>query len=356
VVLKAVVFVEGERRDPKRPGAAFARRATAPVRPLFPLANRPFLFHILDSLEAAGITAAALVVGPDAEAGLSAAVEAGAGSGLALEWLELDDELGLADALRRAEPFLAGDPFLLHMGDSLGGEGLESLLADAAPGPRDAMLMLEPGAPPSSGSVVPLVENGVDDVGPAAMSALTGLAILGPEAPRAAGSLDRRMNLDHELMTTIGRLVSAGGRARKLVTERCWRFRNQPDPEVDANRFVLDGLGCASAGYTEAAQGKALIHESARVESTIVRGPAIIGPEAHLSHAYVGPYTSIGSGAVVEVAEVECSVILANATISHLERRLEDSVVGPGARVVHDFRIPRALRVNVGDGATIALS
>jgi glucose-1-phosphate thymidylyltransferase len=58
----------------------------------------------------------------------------------------------------------------------------------------------------------------------------------------------------------------------------------------------------------------------------------------------------------IENAEVEHSIILPGASIQHLGGRLEGSIIGPGARVFRDFRLPRALRLNVGEGAEVALS
>ena len=79
-------------------------------------------------------------------------------------------------------------------------------------------------------------------------------------------------------------------------------------------------------------------------------------PDAEISDAYIGPYSSIGAKVVIENAEVEHSIILPGASIKHLGGRLEASVVGPGARIFRDFRLPRALRLNVGEGAEIALT
>jgi hypothetical protein len=59
---------------------------------------------------------------------------------------------------------------------------------------------------------------------------------------------------------------------------------------------------------------------------------------------------------VIENAEVEHSIILPGASIRHLGGRLEASVVGPRARIFRDFRLPRAYRVNVGEGAEIAIT
>ncbi len=86
-----------------------------------------------------------------------------------------------------------------------------------------------------------------------------------------------------------------------------------------------------------------------------MRGPAVIGAGVRLRDAYVGPYTSIGHDVVIEGAEVEHSIVMPEASIRHLGDRLEASVIGPHARVFRDFRLPRALRLNVGRGAEVSL-
>ena len=43
------------------------------------------------------------------------------------------------------------------------------------------------------------------------------------------------------------------------------------------------------------------------------------------------------------------------ASITHIGGRLVGSVVGRDARVFRDFSLPRALRLNVGDGGEVAL-
>jgi len=82
----------------------------------------------------------------------------------------------------------------------------------------------------------------------------------------------------------------------------------------------------------------------------------IIGPDVEISHAYIGPYSSIGRGVVIENAEVEHSIILPGASIKHLGGRLEASVIGAEARIFRDFRLPRAFRLNVGERAEVAVT
>ena len=128
---------------------------------------------------------------------------------------------------------------------------------------------------------------------------------------------------------------------------------------LQANRFFLSGLpGDAPVARSDGTdvQGAVELHPTAQLTSAVVRGPVIVGPNVRICDAYVGPYTSIGSDVVVENAEVENSIILPSATIRHLGARLEGSIVGRGAHVFRDFRLPRAFRMTVGDGAKIAIS
>ena len=55
----------------------------------------------------------------------------------------------------------------------------------------------------------------------------------------------------------------------------------------------------------------------------------MIGPGARVHSAYVGPFTSIGADVLIEGAEIENSVVLAGASVTHLSTRLEGSVIGP---------------------------
>jgi glucose-1-phosphate thymidylyltransferase len=97
------------------------------------------------------------------------------------------------------------------------------------------------------------------------------------------------------------------------------------------------------------------LHPSAEVRDSLIRGPVAIGPRASISKAYIGPYTSIGADVTIEAVEVEHSILLDGAEIRFLGARLEGSLVGPGARITRDFRVPRAIRLSVGGGAEITM-
>ena len=83
---------------------------------------------------------------------------------------------------------------------------------------------------------------------------------------------------------------------------------------LKANRLLLDdieGTAPPAGGIRDSSvQGRVAIHPSARLEATVVRGPAVIGAGTMLEDAYIGPYTSIGDGVRVEGAEIEHSIVL----------------------------------------------
>ena len=99
-----------------------------------------------------------------------------------------------------------------------------------------------------------------------------------------------------------------------------------------------------------------MVHPSARLEDTIVRGPAIIGPGARLTHAYVGPYTSIGADVRIDGSQIEHSIVLDRAELINVGSRLETSVIGRGARISRKFVVPTAMRLSVGAGAEVTVT
>jgi glucose-1-phosphate thymidylyltransferase len=328
--------------------------------PLLPLANRPFLFHVLDWLRDGGVTRVALVLHPSAPPDLPAEVE-NAGLELEIASISHDPRDGLAVPLSEARRFLGDGPFVLHLGDSL---ARSPLAASTGPlGDSDATLLVAEVPGGRGGTVVGFAESRlagiVDEYTGGSGRALAGVALFGAGLVEAAGEVAVTGTSELELMMAVARLRANGGQVETREVEDWWRLRGRRDGVLDANRFVLEDLRARMNGATlqdSDIQGNVAIDESARLRSTIVRGPVVIGPGVRLTDAYVGPYTSIGADVSVEGAEIDNSIILPGATISHLGRRLEASVIGSRATVCRDFNLPRAIRLNVGAGAQVSFA
>jgi len=349
---KAVILAQGHRASSAPGPRPFARGEMSP--PLLPVANRSLLEHALVWLEAAGLREVA-VLAPEGFSTRASAAVPRVGWRFDLTWLERSSDTGVGESLASLSDFLAGEPFVLHMADCLSRAGLDSLMGDDAAGDRETILFVRETAD-HGGGVVDLRARRQfspfsDHCAPA------GVAVLGAGVAEAAADVDPSPG--HELEHLADYLQRGGGRVRTRRVADWWRLDYGADALLEGNRFALEGI---RADYREATmhettvQGAVVAHRTAVLESSVVRGPAIIGPGARLSHAYVGPYTSIGRDALVEGAEVEHSIVFPGARIQHLSSRLEASVVGAGARVFREFRLPKALRVTVGDGAEVSVA
>ena len=317
--------------------------AADPVAEL-PLANRPLVVHVLGTLAESGISQA-MVVG---SASIRARIEpelSDLGQRCAVRFAEPVPTGGLPATLKSLEDFIGGDPVLVHLGDSLCRTSLRPLL-QAELSPWDSIVLVEESI--ESETVVELAPRG-----PA------GAWVLGAGSLEVARNLSQSGSWELELATMTRQMVSNGGCTATREVAEWWRYRHAPGALLEGNRFALEGLvgrSVEAALVDTRIQGNVSIHPSAQLESSIVRGPAIIGERARLRDAYVGPYTSIGEAVIIEGAEIEHSIILPGASISHLGGRLEASIVGPKARVFRDFRLPKALRLNVGEGAEVSLA
>jgi len=358
-VTKALVVV-GRRRGaaptPCPPGS------TVPFE-LLPVGNRLVVFHTLDWLDAAGIREVALLVDRRLVRPVRERVVAANDWSLRVSCLPHNLEGGLGAAFRAAEDVLAGDAFLLHLGDTLARTPAAALTGRAPLGEDDAVLFLDGGLNPESSGIVDLARgrlaNIVPGLAPRSPGALAGVALFGGGAVAATRELPAASDCELEILSAAERLSASGGRVEAHTLGDWWRFRGQQDALLDANRFVLEGMAprpVARALPGCNIQGNVSIHDSAMIKSTTIRGPAIIGADARLTDAYIGPYSSIAEGVVVEGAEIEHSIVLPGARISYLSGRLEASVIGAGAKVFRDFKLPKALRLRVGEGAEVSFA
>jgi glucose-1-phosphate thymidylyltransferase len=250
---------------------------------------------------------------------------------------------------------------LVHWAYGLFKAPLRSLLGDASIGPLDTVVLLGP--PLAQTAVVELASERlsalmdvplVDSHGP-----LAGVALLGSAAREVARALEPCRDADLDLLAVVERMAELGGQVRALPAAGCWRYTGATDSALELNRFLLSDL-VSDVRRPESrgaiVEGTVQVHSSVIIERSTIRGPVVIGPGSRLLDAYIGPYTSIGADVCVEGAEIENSIVLGGTRISYLDRRLEGSVVGPAATICRDFRLPRAVRLRVGEGASVSLT
>src|SRR3989441_6887302 len=97
------------------------------AKQLIPVANKPILFYGIEALVESGIREIGIVVG-DTGQEIKDAVGDGSQFGAAVTYIEQPAPLGLAHAVLISEAFIAGEPFVMYLGDNLIRERLAPLV------------------------------------------------------------------------------------------------------------------------------------------------------------------------------------------------------------------------------------
>jgi glucose-1-phosphate thymidylyltransferase len=341
-------------------GSPMDRRGT---RHMLPVANKPILFHALESMAGAGITDVAIAVTADAERMISKSVGCGAPWGMRVSYAPTDDTDCVAAGLLAAEAFLDGHPFVVQHGDGLLRHDLGALLgAVEDEEPSDAVLLVHPTARADGPRLCRVggarLRAVPDDLSSTGRLAMAGVQIFGGDFLRRAADHIRGVQPVADLATLAAGLARSTASVSVRSIEGWRRYDGDPNVLLDMNRLLLDdldprhGRGSTPGGRVE---GRVSIHPSARIASSVIRGPVVVGANATVEDAFVGPYTAIGEGARIEGAEIENSIVFPGAVVLHVGARLESCVIGRDARVERRFSVPRAMRLQLGDSTSVLL-
>jgi glucose-1-phosphate thymidylyltransferase len=330
------------------------------AKQLVPVANKPVLFYGIEALVDAGISEIAIVIAPDTGPEIQEAVGDGSSFGASVSYIVQDEPRGLAHAVLTAEEFLGASPFVMYLGDNLLRDGIADLVEAFRSSEPDALILLtrvpDPGnygvAELDGDRVVSLVEKPKD---PPSDLALVGVYMFGAPIIEAARAIEPSGRGELEITDAIQHLIDGGKRVESHTVTGWWKDTGQLDDMLEANRLVLEDLDRRIDGelIDSRVEGRVVVEAGARLERSVVRGPAIIGAGARIADAYIGPYTSIERDVSVDHAEVEHSILLAGASVSGLGARMEASLLGRNVTVARGSELPRTLRMIVGDNSEV---
>jgi glucose-1-phosphate thymidylyltransferase len=332
------------------------------AKQLVPVANKPVLFYGIEALVEAGVREIGIIVSPETGDAIREAVGDGSAFGASVTYIEQDQPMGLAHAVLTAERFLEDGPFVMYLGDNLLRDGIVDLVDAFRSSEPDALILLTKVPDPwhfgvaelDGDQVVGLVEKPKE---PPSDLALVGVYMFGAPIFEAARAIEPSWRGELEITDAIQRLIDGGQRVESRTVTGWWKDTGHLDDILEANRLVLEDLDRRIDGelIDSKIEGRVIVEAGARLERSVVRGPAVIGSGARIVDAYVGPYTSIDAGVTIERAEVEHSILLAGASVTDLDSRMEASLLGRNVQLARGDGLPKTLRMIVGDNAQIRI-
>lgn len=301
---------------------------------LMPVAGKPILGHILDTLQDLGIGEVVLVVGH-----LGEKIEAYVTEhyDLRAHFVRQEQPLGNGHAIYVAREYLTGEPALILLGDTILRGDLRPVTASPV-----SLIGVREVADPRRFGVVEVDRDGLvrrfieKPARPPSRLAIVGLYFL-TDTRLFRRCLERLVEEDHRvdgeywLVDALQFYVDAGAPVRPFPIEE-WYDCGTPAALLDANRALLDMLAPTPPS----------------IPGALVRPPVAIAPGAVVEDSVIGPYVSVAEGARIVRSVVSNSIVNRNATVEHVV--LEGSLIGERA-----YLAGRPTRVNLGDQSEIDL-
>ena len=332
------------------------------AKQLVPVANKPVLFYGIEAMAAAGIRDIGIVVG-DTREEIRAAVGDGARWGVRVQYIEQDAPLGLAHAVKISRPFIGDDPFVMYLGDNLLNKGITHFVEEFAREKPAAQILLAHVPDPQmfgvaelrDGTVVRLVEKPQEPIGDLA---LVGVYMFGPDVFESVNRISPSSRNELEITDAIQDLIDRGLTVRPHVVDGWWKDTGKLEDMLEANRLILDTQKRRIDGAVDAEsriEGKVVIEAGAVVERSVIRGPVIIGSDARIVQAYIGPFTSIMNDVDIQDSEIEHSIVLEGSSLRDLANRVIDSLIGKNVRIYRIPVKPSAYRFMLGDNSEVGI-
>lgn len=329
--MKAVILAAGE-------GTRLRPFTVSEPKVMIPVANKPIMEYVIDSLVDSGITDIIMVVGYKKEKILTH-FGTGEDFGADIEYVTQNKQLGTAHALAHAESKI-DDDFLVLPGDNVvSKETIACLLEE----PSKYSVLITESDTPSKYGVVSLSNGLVKDIEEKPEKSLSHLISTGIYS----FSPDIFDHIEHLMSNQIYDLTSAVQEVKELkgiITDAMWIDAVYPWDLLSVNSTALSRIVKSLNGTIEEGvtiKGPVHIGEGSIIKSgSCIEGPAVIGEGCEIGpDACILPSTSIGNDCKISPFSVIQNSLLMQTIQVGSHAFIGDSVIGSGVRAGTDLKV-----------------
>ncbi|MCL4868338.1 MAG: glucose-1-phosphate thymidylyltransferase [Anaerolineae bacterium] len=333
------------------------------AKQLIPVANKPVLFRVIEAIRDAGIDEIGIVIGKTGPE-IREAVGRGGRWGVNITYIEQNDPLGLAHAVKVSADFLGDDRFVMFLGDNVIQGGISGLISEFAHSHWNSQIVLTRVDHPEQygvaelnpdGSILRLIEKPKE---PPSDLALVGIYMFDHHVMEAVNSIKPSWRGEFEITDAIQWLVDHGHAVHPYIHRGWWIDTGAPDDMLRANDLVLEELEPKIEGFVDRnsdVDRRVTVEKGAEIINSIIRGPAIIGEDCRIVNSYIGPFTSIYHHVIVENSEIEHSMVLEQSMITDIRGRIQDSLIGRQVNINRSPIKPKAHKLTLGDYSQLGI-
>jgi glucose-1-phosphate thymidylyltransferase long form len=335
--MRAVVLAAGT-------GTRMRPLTYAKPKHMLTIAGKPVLEHTLDFLRLANIQDVCIVVGYLREVVMDYFGD-GDRFDMNITYAHQEKRLGLAHALKYAQPHLKNDNFVMVLGDVMIRLDLKEMVEHHLAHNAVATIGLATVDDPTPFGVVKMDEDlRISKLiekpkVPPSNYVITGLYIFDNEIFSAIDKIPKSWRGEYEITDAIQLLVEQGDPVYGYPALKYWKDTGRPTDLLEANKkFLSDYLGnyivgevhqgCEIDGIIRVEKGSVL-HTGVKIHGPVSIGEdSFIGPNCEL-----GPYVQIGSNVrLVENVTLANTIIMNNTLVSN-DAVLKDSIIGEKCQI-----------------------
>ena len=338
--MKAIILAAGE-------GLRCRPLTLTRSKVMLPIANRPILEHVIDSLEKNRITDIILVVGYKKER-IMDYFEDGLNFGVKIKYIEQKAQLGTAHAIEQAKSMIGPEDseFLVLNGDNL----VEpKTIADLLNNYEGDASLLTVRMEDTAGYGVVLTDKKrvtrILEKRPGDLSRIvnTGIYVFTPQVFETIEKTPISENGEYAITDTLQLMIDEGKIVTSVPTESKWLDAVHSWDLLKANAIVLDSARSQRIeGEVEEGaviRGNVTIGKNTRIRSgTYILGPAVIGENCDIGpNVVILPSTTIGDNVSIRsFTEIQNSIIMNNCRI-YSHGQISNSIIGSNNTIGSGF-------------------
>ncbi|MBU0625021.1 glucose-1-phosphate thymidylyltransferase [Patescibacteria group bacterium] len=334
---------------------------------LIPLANKPMIFNAIEKIAETGVKDIGININPG-ETEMQKVVGTGSRWGVSITYIEqVGGPKGLAHILKIAQSFLGDEDFIFYLGDNIILGSITQFVNKFKQEKPNGLLALSKVRDPQRFGV-PEIRDGkiirVDEKpqNPKSDFAVTGIYIYDHNIFHAVDAIKPSARGEYEISDAHTWLIENGYNIGHQEITGWWKDTGKPEDLLEGNQLLLAEMTREQAINEGECDPEVIINGRVKIGRgtvvrgrTLIRGPVTIGENCIIESSYIGPYTAIGSNAIIRNTEIEHSIIFDQVTVS-CSKRIVDGLIGRGATIISAAdSLPAGHRMVIGDNSTVEL-